>query len=248
MARLGLNPANISLNTSTAGGIGNVAAAAVMASRENDGSNQNGSMTASGVAYADYSGYKPIDQPSGIPVNPATVIDLNAWQPLQYTDATGAFITQGFLGAFWNRVKPFALTSADQFRAVAARFGPILSNSPAFEEQAQALVDMSANLSDEGKMIAEYWADGPQSETPPGHWALFGQFVSARDGNTVAQDVRMFFALSNAIFDASIAAWDAKVAYNSVRPITAIPYLFAGRQISCWGGPGRGTITTDGRN
>jgi hypothetical protein len=33
-----------------------------------------------------------------------------------------------------------------------------------------------------------------------------------------------------------------------VRPVTAIPFLFAGQQIRCWGGPGAGTVTTDGRN
>ena len=30
-------------------------------------------------------------------------------------------------------------------------------------------------------MISEYWSDGPNSEQPPGHWALFARFVSARD-------------------------------------------------------------------
>jgi hypothetical protein len=55
----------------------------------------------------------------------------------------------------------------------------------------------------------------------------------------------MFFALTNAIFDAGIAACDAKRVFDSVRPVTAIPYLFHGQQIQCWGGPGQGTITTD---
>jgi len=58
--------------------------------------------------------------------------------------------------------------------------------------------------------------------------------------------VKMFFVLSNAIFDAGIAAWDAKRAYDSVRPITAIPFLFRGKTIRAWGGPGKGTIAIDG--
>jgi hypothetical protein len=52
--------------------------------------------------------------------------------------------------------------------------------------------------------------------------------------------------LSNAIFDAGIAAWDTKRAYDSVRPITAIPVLFRGRTIHSWGGPGKGTVEMDG--
>jgi len=47
----------------------------------------------------------------------------------------------------------------------------------------------------------------------------------------------MFFVLSNAIFDAGIAAWDAKRTYDSVRPITAIPLLNKGKAIRAWVGP-----------
>jgi hypothetical protein len=56
----------------------------------------------------------------------------------------------------------------------------------------------------------------------------------------------MFFTLSNAIFDAGIAAWDAKRTYDSVRPVTAIPFLFRGTTIRSWGGPGKGTVEIDG--
>src|SRR5438046_3699358 len=55
----------------------------------------------------------------------------------------------------------------------------------------------------------------------------------------------MFFALTNAVFDAGIAAWDAKRAFDSVRPVTSIPYLFHGQQIRAWR-PFQGTQTFDG--
>jgi len=48
------------------------------------------------------------------------------------------------------------------------------------------------------------------------------------------------------MFDAGIVAWDMKRAYDSVRPITAIPLLFRGTTIRAWGGPGKGTIEMDG--
>ena len=100
-------------------------------------------------------------------------------------------------------------------------------------------------------MIAEYWADGPHSELPPGHWNLFAQQVAHRDstGDTeldLDRAVKLFFALTNAVFDAGCCAWDNKRAFASVRPITAIRYLFAGRQIRAWAGPGRGTQTIAG--
>ena len=80
-------------------------------------------------------------------------------------------------------------------------------------------------------MIAEYWADGPHSELPPGHWTLFAEFVSRRDGHTFDDDVKMFFLVGNAVFDAGIGCWEAKRFYDSERPITAIHFLFKGRRV-----------------
>jgi hypothetical protein len=71
-------------------------------------------------------------------------------------------------------------------------------------------------------MIAEYWADGPHSELPPGHWNLFARFVSHRDRLGLDDDVKLFFAVGNAVFDAGIALWECKRFYDSERPITAI--------------------------
>jgi hypothetical protein len=117
--------------------------------------------------------------------------------------------------------------------------------------QAQGLIDISARLTDEQKMIAEYWADGPRSELPPGHWDLFAQFVARRDRHGAEEhgvdlDVKLFFALTNAIFDAGISAWSNKRVFDSVRPITAIRYLFAGQKIRAWGGQYQGTQEIDG--
>jgi hypothetical protein len=48
------------------------------------------------------------------------------------------------------------------------------------------------------------------------------------------------------MMDAGIAAWDAKRAYDSVCPVTAISLLYGGKKIRSWGGPGKGTIEMDG--
>lgn len=248
MAQLGYDIYDTSADTRTPSGIGNVACAAVLDFRHNDGSNQLGNLTASGVPYADYTGYVPVNKPSTVPVSDlSTVIDPNHWQPLTYNNGTKV-VTPAFVGAQWFKVVPFALTSQDQFLPFISSFGPALNGSTTFFQQAKDVLALSAGLTDEQKMIAEYWANGPHSELPPGHWDLFAQFVSARDHHTVDQDVKMFFALTNAIFDGGIACWDAKRHFDSVRPVTAIPFLFHGQQVQAWGGPGKGTITIDGKN
>jgi hypothetical protein len=100
-------------------------------------------------------------------------------------------------------------------------------------------------------MIAEYWADGPRSELPPGHWDLFAQFVARRDhhgdqAHGLEQDVKLFFALANAISDAGCCAWDNKRVFNSVRPISAIRALFRDQSVRAWAGPYQGTKMIDG--
>lgn len=247
MEQLGYDPEDRSTDTKTPGGVGIVACNAVLQFRRHDGSNQLGDLSGNGVPYADYTGYQPVNPPSPVPSDPATVVDVNRWQPLQYFDASHTFVTQSFVGAHWFKVLPFALRSGDELRRELAGLGPPMYGSSAFLEEAEELVNMSAQLTDEQKMIAEYFADGPRSELPPGHWDLFAQFVSARDHHGVDEDAKMFFALTNAIFDAGIVAWDAKRAFDSVRPATSIPYLYQGQQIRAWGGPGKGTITIDGR-
>lgn len=162
-------------------------------------------------------------------------------------NVTGAVVAPGFIAPHWGRVTPFGIPSGDALRSPV---GPALVSSAEYLEQAQAVVEISAELTGEHKAIAEYWADGPRSELPPGHWNLFAQAVSRRDHNGPTEhgldrDVRLFFALTNAIA-AAICAWDNKRAFDSVRPITAVRHLFAGRQIRAWAGPGLGTRLIDG--
>ena len=225
MLGLGYDPSDRSTNTDTPSGIGNVVANAILAFRHNDGSNQLG-------GYADTTGYQPVNTPDAI-------LDPNRWQPLRIPDASGGFTIQKFAQPHWQNVTPFALRSAAQFRPPPPQLLP--EDEAGYRRQAWQLIRISAGLTDRVKAISEYWADGPSSEQPPGHWTLFAEFVSRRDRHSLGEDVRLFFALSNAVFDAGIAAWEAKRYYDYVRPVTAIHYLFAGRRILAWGGPYRGT-------
>ena len=83
---------------------------------------------------------------------------------------------------------------------------------------------------DWARAIAEFWADGPDSETPPGHWNTLANEVSDRvappgRAARLAWDVKVAFALNGALHDAAIAAWAAKASYDSARPISLVRYL-----------------------
>ena len=90
---------------------------------------------------------------------------------------------------------------------------------------------------DFARVLAEFWADGPTSETPPGHWNVIANGVadnpnfSKRIGGTgpvvddLEWDVKVYFALNAAVHEAACAAWSLKRYYDGGRPIEYIRYL-----------------------
>jgi hypothetical protein len=232
MATLGFDPANTSTDTTTPAGIGNLAAAAVLAFRHNDGSNQLGNLN-NGAPYSDYSGYTT-------PNTSTTISDPNSWQPLSVPNGQGGFTIQKYATPFWGAVTPFAPLPAFY------GWGPSRYPSWNYFADANTILAYSAGLNDTTKMIAEYWADSPGTQLPPGHWSRVAEYVSRRDQHSLDADAQMFFALTNALLDAGISAWAVKRTYNSERPITAIHYLYAGQQVFAWAGPGKGSQWIDG--
>jgi hypothetical protein len=112
---------------------------------------------------------------------------------------------------------------------------------------AQALQDTS-NLTDTQKVIAEYWADGPGTGFPPGHWMLFAEALSRKNHFSLDTDVKLFLTLGNALMDSGIACWYFKYKFDFVRPITAIRVQYAGQNINSWLGPGKGYGQVLGQN
>ena len=101
----------------------------------------------------------------------------------------------------------------------------------------QPYADNFVKRGDYGRVLAEFWADGPESETPPGHWNVLANQVSEQPllvkqiggvGPVVDDlewDVKLGFALNGAVHDAAVAAWGTKRQYDYVRPITMIRHM-----------------------
>ncbi len=157
-------PGKATTDVTMPSGVGNVAAQAVHF-RHRDGANQLGDEPggAPGIPYSDYTGYASSNKPMDLRANfdPAAVYDPNRWQPLRYIDVTGALVTQPFVAAQWRHVTPFRLSSAAQLRSST---GPARNGSHDFLSQARAPLEISAGLTDEQTMIAEYSAEGAARE------------------------------------------------------------------------------------
>ena len=87
------------------------------------------------------------------------------------------------------------------------------------------------------RVLAEYWADGPDSETPPGHWFVLLNSVSDNpllekkfqgEGDELSDlewDVKSYFILGGVMHDVAISVWGIKGWYDYIRPISAIRYF-----------------------
>ena len=94
------------------------------------------------------------------------------------------------------------------------------------------------------RVLAEFWADGPNSETPPGHWFTILNHVSDAPAfvkrfrgvgpvvDPLEWDVKAYLALGGAVHDAAVATWSIKGWYDFVRPISAIRGMAARGQAS----------------
>lgn len=99
------------------------------------------------------------------------------------------------------------------------------------------------------RVLAEFWADGPDSETPPGHWFSILNYVSDHELcekkfngkgsplNNLEWDVKSYFILGGTMHDAAIAAWSIKGWYDYIRPISAIRFMAGKGQSSDMGKP-----------
>ena len=122
----------------------------------------------------------------------------------------------------WARLRPFVLTSPSQLRPG----GPPALESDAYAEalnEVRALGSINnSRRTAEQTEIALFWADGPGTYTPPGHWNQIAGDIASAEGVSLFEGARLFAILNCGLMDAAIAAWDAKYRYELWRPIDAI--------------------------
>ncbi len=293
LTKQGYDPNDTTLTGDSPRAVGNRIAKAIIDANVNDGANETNN-------YADTTNFRAVNSP--MPVESATrtaATDIDLWQPLDLAIAAtqnGIVLApgvQGYIGAQWKDVKPFALTRATPTSLYgnlgtpphisAATMGwvvDVIRKSSKLAPVASETIDISpgkygnnplgsnagtghpmnpvtgqpydANvvpLGDFSRVLAEFWADGPKSETPPGHWNVLANQASDHPMFTrkwkgqgqaldpLEWDVRIYLALNGAVHDAAIVAWEAKRAFVCSRPITHIRSSAAKGQSSNPSGP-----------
>jgi PAP2 superfamily len=258
MSALGYDPNDNSTNTSTPAGVGNVAAQAVINFRHGDGANQtrnnNGTPDNPDDDFNTYP-YNCTPTPTAPCYAPTRQwnepTDPWHWKPLcvplsSATPTSCGGTVQQPLTPQWPKVKTFA-ASPLQYKVTGPPKKP--DGTCCSDADVVTAVNDTSNLDDYKKVLTEYWIDGPGTEFPPGHTAVFAQALSRKNGFSLDKNVQMFFALGNAQLDASVGSWTTKYKYDFWRPITAIRHLYAGQTIhNAWKGPNQGNGDVQGEN
>lgn len=100
---------------------------------------------------------------------------------------------------------------------------PPAPGSEEFNENAEELKHYANNLTTDQRRIANFWNDGLNTYSPPGHWNRFAKETVVKYRLSPVRTARVFAFMNMAIVDAGISCWDAKYYYHYPRPIQTIP-------------------------
>jgi len=248
---MGYNVNDRQENPNTPNGIGNQACDTILRFRDHDGANflaDEPGTAVGGKNYSDYTNYVPVNdpQPKLDRTNCSTLRSINRWQPLQIPARTGGSVNQTYLTPYAQMITPFSLDYQLQFMPP----GPPLFHAldqAAFVSNYTQVLNISSMLNDTLKVTAEYWADGPFSTLPPGHWQFFAVTLAISRNLDLMQTVNLLLLQGGASFDAGIQCWAVKRYWDNGRPASVIPCLYPGQNVKAWRGPymGVGTILAD---
>jgi hypothetical protein len=235
MQAAGVDPTVTAEDPTTPSGIGILAAKNALRALKHDGTNREGDEGGRAYnrqPYADYTGYQPVNTAYQLR-NPSR------WQPNVITQSNPAgqtvFTVQQFAVPQYGRLTPFSYASPTQF-TVPPPVSSNVHNFAAYRRQADQVLAASANLNDTRKMTAEFFND-----TVPSYGAV-ARKVNIDGRYTTAQTVKYITAADLVFHDTSIASYYFVRKYDSIRPFSAIRYLYGNRKVTAWGGPAKGTV------
>jgi hypothetical protein len=226
-----LNPNDSSLDLTSPVGIGNYAAKNVLNFRLSDGMNQEGNFFGNKYNrryYEDCIDYVPKN-------NPYLLISPNNWQPSIENFGNGIFRAQVHMSPQYGSIKSYSITNKSLYECPSPWKSKV-ENFEDYKNQADKILNASYNLNDTTKMLSEFFSDKILSLENT------LEFLISKKNLDLDRYVYLQTAVKVALFDSSIIVFKEKIKHDSVRPISAIKYLYKTAQIKAWGGPGIGKV------
>jgi hypothetical protein len=134
----------------------------------------------------------------------------------------------------WNKIRPFVLDSASQFKPAPALTFDMTKGSP-FYKQVMEVYETGRQLNEESLNIAKFWDCNPyvshvqghamfatKKITPGGHWMGITGIASQKAKADFMETVAAYTLVSISLFDGFISCWDEKWRSIVIRPETVI--------------------------
>lgn len=174
----------------------------------------------------------------GIRIGREVAVQLIQWRQTDRSDQKGQYYFSRKAGDWiptsqfkeqpllplWGEVNPFCIKPLSRFSVDK----PPKLRSEQYADDVERVYQWggedSSRRTPEQTQIAYFWADGPGTATPAGHWNEVAQGMALKRRYSVSQNARLFALLNLAMADAGITCWRCKYEYRRWRPLTAIHY------------------------
>ena len=121
----------------------------------------------------------------------------------------------------WGAVRPWLTTSGSALRAPP----PPEPGSEAFLAALEEVHTLAQNRTQEQLDEVLYWADGPRTPTPAGHWNDLAARLIDDHALSEEEAVAVLARMNMAVMDAVIGCWDSKFTYWLIRPYQVDPEI-----------------------
>ena len=143
------------------------------------------------------------------------------WTPLKFENNLKNYLTPE-----WGTKNKGVLQST-VFQDLLTKTNQLFPSSSQYESEMKDVVTITSNLTDEQKMIAEFWAGGPGTVTPPGMWLVFMDIVIRSNSIKLANEIKNYTVLCSGLYESSICAWRLKRDKLQARPVQKLrQYLY----------------------
>jgi hypothetical protein len=163
-------------------------------------------------------------------VDPSTFASPESWTPLKIGTASQKYLTYN-----WNTVSSPSLTAGDQTSIYAAANAYYPSSGNRATEIGE-VVSITNNLTDTEKVIAEFWAGGPFTVSPPGMLLWIMKTYAQAKGVDPTLFLFSGLDLTLHLFETGRIVWGLKKSHMQARPIQEIRRLYRGLSVKKYDG------------
>lgn len=154
--------------------------------------------------------------------------DTLKWTPLSFNGATKRYLTPE-----WGTVNRGVIPEAD-WQVILGNALELFPSTNDFIQEMRDVEAVTENLTEKQKMIAEFWAGGPGSVTPPGMWMVFTDLAIRSNELSLLHEIRLYTLIATGLYQAGISAWRLKRDKLQARPVQMIRELYYQQQINGW--------------